>query len=243
MLHKIYSMIHHALLNKYRQFMSQATLPLSIRNMDWDNTTVLRVGGAIRLLDGRIAHAKIVEDVNISDDYHDRKNFIPLGKDNTEHIKADAHSLPMLHDESVDFVASSGTVEHLTNPLKALLEWKRILKTDGLMYMSVPYYKKTFDHRRSVTPFAHLIDDYKNNTGLDDTTHTEEFLKNFDATAELVYHDYDAWYANYITNPQIYTHFHVFDKNLVREMMAHLGFKTEKIFYAEATIEYYGRKI
>ena len=234
---------HYYLLNKYRQYVALATIPMSIRHMDWKNTTVLRVGGAIRLLDGRIAQAKIVKDVNISEDYHDRKNFIPIGRDNTEHIKADAHSLPMLHDESVDFVASSGTVEHLTNPLKALLEWKRILKTGGLMYMSVPYYKKTFDHRRTVTPLSHLIEDYKNNTGLDDTTHTEEALKNFDATKELVYGDFDAWYANYITNPQIYTHFHVFDKNLVREMMAHLGFKAEKIFYGDATIEYYGRKV
>lgn len=203
--------------------------------MDWNNTTVLKVGGTIRILDGRIARAKKVIEVNISDNYHDRKNTVD--------IKADAHSLPMLADESVDFVASSGTVEHLTNPLKALLEWKRILKKGGLMYAGIPYYKKTFDHRRSVTPFQHLLDDYKNNTGLDDKTHTEEFLKNFDATKELVYHDYDAWYANYMTNPQIYTHFHVFDKNLVREMMAHLGFKVEKIFYNDATIEYYGRKI
>ncbi len=149
----------------------------------------------------------------------------------------------MLADESVDFVASSGTIEHLTNPLKALLEWKRILKTGGLMYASIPYYKKTFDHRRVLTPLQHLIDDYKNNTGLDDTTHTEEFLRNFDASKELVYHNWDAWYANYITNPQIYTHFHVFDKKLVRDMMAHLGFKTEKIFYCDATVEYYGRKV
>ena len=223
--------------------MARATIPMSIRRMDWANTTVLRVGGAIRLLDSRIAQAKIVKDVNVSEDYHDRKNFIPLGRDNTEHIKADAHSLPMLADESVDFVASSGTIEHLTNPLKALLEWKRILKTGGLMYASIPYYKKTFDHRRVLTPLQHLIDDYKNNTGLDDTTHTEEFLRNFDASKELVYHNWDAWYANYITNPQIYTHFHVFDKKLVRDMMAHLGFKTEKIFYCDATVEYYGRKV
>lgn len=223
--------------------MSQATLPRSIKKMDWATTTVLRVGGAIRLLDRRLAQAKLVKDVNVSEDYHDRKNFIPLGKNNTEHIKADAHSLPMLEDESVDFVASSGTVEHLTNPLKALLEWKRILKKGGLMYMSVPYYKKTFDHRRAVTPLSHLIEDYKNNTGLDDTTHTEEFLKNFDASKELVYGEFEPWYENFKTNPQIYTHFHVFDKKLVREMMEYLGFKPEKLFYAEATVEYYGRKV
>jgi len=223
--------------------MSQATLPPSIKKMDWATTTVLRVGGAIRLLDRKLAQAKIVKDVNVSENYHDRKNFIPLGRDNTEHIKADAHSLPMLEDESVDFVASSGTVEHLTNPLKALLEWKRILKKGGLMYMSVPYYKKTFDHRRTVTSLAHLIEDYKNNTPLDDTTHTEEFLKNFDASKELVYGTFEPWYENFKTNPQIYTHFHVFDKKLVREMMEHLGFKPEKLFYAEATVEYYGRKV
>ena len=208
---------------------------MSIRRMDWDTTTVLKVGGTIRLLDDRIDRAKKVIEVNISDTYHDRENTVD--------IKADAHSLPMLADNSVDFVASSGTVEHLTNPLKALLEWKRILKKGGLLYAGIPYYKKTFDHKRSVTSLQHLIDDYENDVGLDDTTHTEEFLKNFDATKELVYHDFDAWYANYITNPQIYTHFHVFDKELVRKMMDHVGFKTDTIFYSDAYVEYYGRKI
>lgn len=215
--------------------MSRVTVPMSIRRMDWEDTTVLKIGGRVRVLDGRIVHAKKVIEVNISDTYHGKKNIVD--------IKADAHSLPMLPDESVDFVASAGTIEHLTNPLKALHEWKRILKTGGIMYAGIPYYKKTFDHRRLLTPLEHLIDDYEKNTGLDDQTHIEEFMKNHDSTRDFVYPDYDTWHAAYTSNPQIYTHYHVFDLSLVRKMMEYLGFETIKIFYSGVDVEYYGRKI
>jgi len=228
-------MIQDYLRNKYRQYLSRITVPMTIRRVDWGQATILKIGGRVRVLDGRITQAKKVIEVNISDTYH--------GKNNVVDIKADAHSLPMLSDESVDFIASAGTIEHLTNPLKALYEWKRILKTGGLMYAGIPYYKKTFDHTRSVTPLGHLIDDYEKNIGLDDKTHIEEFMKNHDSTRDFVYPDYDTWYANYMTNPQIYTHYHVFDLSLVREMMTYLGFETIKIFYSAVDVEYYGRKI
>jgi ubiquinone/menaquinone biosynthesis C-methylase UbiE len=228
-------MLHHVLINKYKQFAAHATIPIWFRNTDWDNTTVLKIGGVIKLLDDRIAKAHKIIEVNISPVYHDRNNTVD--------IQADAHELPMLADDSVDLVASSGTVEHLTNPIKALIEWKRILRPGGVIYAGIPYYKKTFDHRREVTPLEHLIEDYNNNTGLDDQTHMEEFLQNFDASKELVYGNWDEWYANYLTNPQIYTHFHVFDKKLVKEMMEYAGFQTVKVCYNDAYVEYYGRKI
>jgi ubiquinone/menaquinone biosynthesis C-methylase UbiE len=227
-------MIRDYLRNKYGQFMFHARLPAPVRHADWGRMTVLKIGGRTAL-DGRMAGAKKMICVDISDTYNNSTNVVD--------IKADAHSLPMLPGESVDFVASSHTIEHLTNPLKALREWKRILKRGGMMYASIPYYKKTFDHRRPVTALEHLIDDYDKNTGLDDTTHTEEFLKNYDVSKDLVYRDYDSWHANYLTNPGIYTHYHVFDLELVRRMMAHLGFQPIKLFYSGISIEYYGRKI
>ena len=196
---------------------------------------VLKIGGKINpFLENMLPIAKRVINVDVSDVYISTKNVLD--------IKSDAHSLPMLADESVDFVASSHTIEHLTNPLKALIEWKRILRKGGIIYASLPYYKKTFDHNRKVTMLSHLVDDLSKDVGLDDPSHNEEFLKNFDIKKDFCFTDYDVWYKNYLSDPSIYTHFHVFDKSLVRDVMELSGYKTIAIFYNYISIEYFGIK-
>lgn len=210
-------------------------LPKSIKSIDWKEKTVLRIGGIINtILEKKIINAKKLLDVNISDNYITLKNKVD--------IKADAHELPMIDSGSVDFVGSSHTIEHLTNPIKALKEWNRILRDGGIIYACIPYYKKTFDHNRKVTELEHLISDYKNNVGLNDETHIQEFIKNHDIEMDVCFKDRESWYKNYITNPLIYTHYHVFDLELVENMMNYCGFKTINIFYNGISIEYFGKK-
>jgi SAM-dependent methyltransferase len=72
---------------------------------------------------------------------------------------------------------SSHCLEHIANPIRALLEWKRILADDGFLLMLLPHKEATFDWRRSVTPLQHLIEDFENCTTEDDTTHFDEILK------------------------------------------------------------------
>ncbi|MEW6054239.1 MAG: glycosyltransferase [Nitrospirota bacterium] len=202
---------------------------------EWNkDKVILRIGGAVNSIIEKIVENNKIISVDISSSYI-----------NTEYrldIQADAHSLPMLSDSSIDLVISSHTIEHLTNPLKALLEWKRILKEDGIIYACIPHYQKTFDHKRCVTTLSHLIEDLNNNVGVDDKSHTEEFLMNFDITKDFCFNNFDIWHKNYLSNPQIYTHYHVFDLYIVREMMNYAGFKEIDIFYRDIHIEYFGRK-
>ena len=53
-------------------------------------------------------------------------------------ITGSAYDLSFLKDESRDFIISSHLLEHLINPLKALKEWKRILKPAGVVFSIVP---------------------------------------------------------------------------------------------------------
>jgi len=65
-----------------------------------------------------------------------------------------------LLDESQDFIISSHVLEHFPNPIKALIEWDRLIKTGGIIFMIVPHKERTFDKCKNRTPLQHLIEDY-----------------------------------------------------------------------------------
>lgn len=54
------------------------------------------------------------------------------------HIVADAEHLPF-KDNSCDAVVCESSLEHFKNPTEAVMEFRRILKPGGLVYVSVPF--------------------------------------------------------------------------------------------------------
>jgi SAM-dependent methyltransferase len=57
--------------------------------------------------------------------------------DNTN-IIADIHNIP-IQDEIFDCIFCTGTLEHVEYPEKVLIEIKRIIKKNGLVYIDVPF--------------------------------------------------------------------------------------------------------
>ena len=113
---------------RFNQIMFYVRCPFTIKFAKWEDETILKIGGKINpILENKISRVKKIISVDVSDKYINSKNIVD--------IQADAHSLPMINSESVDFIASSHTIEHLTNPLKALNEWRRILKTKGIFFL------------------------------------------------------------------------------------------------------------
>ena len=92
----------------------------------------------------------------------------------------DAANLSFALDGSQDFVCSSHVLEHLANPLKAIGEWKRVIKEEGIIYVGVPDKRYIFDHKRQRTPLSHLIDDFEKGVDQTDKTHISDFLENRD---------------------------------------------------------------
>jgi len=91
----------------------------------------------------------------------------------------EATELPFA-DESLDYVASSHVLEHTANPIKALCEWHRVLKSGGIVYMVVPDKEFTFDFSREPTASSHMIDDYLNDVDDTDPTHIDDFVYGID---------------------------------------------------------------
>jgi SAM-dependent methyltransferase len=75
-------------------------------------------------------------------------------------LPGDAINIPV-EDNSLDYVLSSHVVEHLPDPIRAFLEWNRVLKSGGVVFMIFPKREALAnDAKRPITPLAEFIDDY-----------------------------------------------------------------------------------
>jgi len=71
-------------------------------------------------------------------------------------IIAEGDDLP-LADNSVDYVVSSHVLEHFPDPVKAMKEWFRVVRTGGYILAIVPHKDRTFDKDRDRTRLLELI--------------------------------------------------------------------------------------
>jgi ubiquinone/menaquinone biosynthesis C-methylase UbiE len=137
---------------------------------------------------------------------------------------AEATKLVNIGDNLYDFVISSNCLEHIANPLKALSEWKRIVKNKGHILVLVPNRDCTFDHRREVTTFKHLYNDYINSTSEHDLSHLDEILSKHDLSMDPPAGDYEAFKSRSLDNfNNRCLHHHVFNISLLGEMFTFLG--------------------
>nr|WP_315488778.1 methyltransferase domain-containing protein [uncultured Rhodoferax sp.] len=136
----------------------------------------------------------------------------------------EATSMPEFATGAYDFVLSSHMLEHTTNPIKALMEWKRLLKDNGALLLVLPNKRFTFDHRRPVTSIEHMIADFEAGTEEADLTHLPEILAmhDFQRDPDAGDHvDFRNRCMHNITNRCM--HHHVFDIPLAICLFQYLG--------------------
>lgn len=73
----------------------------------------------------------------------------------------DAQKLETIPSGSQNFVIANHVFEHMENCLVALENWLRVLQPGGVVFMAIPDKRFTFDKDREVTPFAHVLDEYR----------------------------------------------------------------------------------
>ncbi|MCB1241863.1 MAG: methyltransferase domain-containing protein [Verrucomicrobiae bacterium] len=72
----------------------------------------------------------------------------------------DGETLASVSDASQDFVIANHVLEHCEDPIGALKNWCRVVKDGGILFITVPDLRYTFDFRRPATPYAHLLVDH-----------------------------------------------------------------------------------
>jgi SAM-dependent methyltransferase len=139
---------------------------------------------------------------------------------------AEAGDPAEIADESYDFVLASHVLEHVANPLRALSEWKRILKPSGTILVVVPHKNGTFDHRRPFTAFEHLKADFESNTTEADLTHLQEILELHDLVRDPPAGSAKQFRERCMQNASRRAmHHHVFSSEVLIEMFSFLAMR------------------
>lgn len=138
----------------------------------------------------------------------------------------DSVNLSMIKDKQYDFLLASHVLEHIANPFKAISEWLRILKDNGIILIILPHKDGTFDHKRPVTDLKHLIEDFELNVGEDDLSHLPEILNLHDFNIHDPTEDFESLKERCLNNYENRClHHHVFDTKLVIEIINYFKIK------------------
>jgi len=155
------------------------------------------------------------------------KTFNFIGSRVGHQYIADATDLSRLKSEHYDFLISSNCLEHVANPIKALFEWKRVVKKNGVLIIVLPNKINNFDRRRHTTSFQHMLDDYNYEIKEDDLTHLEEILENHDLGLDSDAGTHDQFRIRSLDNVNNRTlHHHVFDKSNIIELLNFIDVET-----------------
>jgi SAM-dependent methyltransferase len=148
------------------------------------------------------------------------------GKAPGQRFIAEGADLRMIPNAKYDFVLSSHMLEHTANPLRALAEWGRLLKSGGALVLVVPHRDGTFDHRRPITTMSHLVEDFETSMGEDDLTHLPEILRLHDHSRDPGLTDVSTFRERAERNFEFRSlHHHVFDPRLAVDAVLHAGFE------------------
>jgi SAM-dependent methyltransferase len=73
----------------------------------------------------------------------------------------DGETLGKVGTGTLDFVIANHFLEHCENPIQTIVNFARVLKDDGILYMAVPDKRYTFDLDRSATPYTILSETFR----------------------------------------------------------------------------------
>jgi SAM-dependent methyltransferase len=228
--YKIYAPLRQTILNRNRRIYKNNYSIFS-------NANGIEIGGPSDIFKktGPIPIYELVaniDNINFSDktfwgDISSGNNFkYNDQKQNGKQFITDATDLSMIGDNTYDFLLTSHVLEHIANPIKALYEWKRVIKKEGHLLIILPSMNHTFDWKRKLTELSHIIDDYKNNMQENDETHFEEIIKMHDVEKDTTVSSYEEHVRRTKNNySSRIVHHHTFNMNLLKSLLEYCTFE------------------
>jgi SAM-dependent methyltransferase len=99
-------------------------------------------------------------------------------------IVDDAATLATLADGEVDFVVANHVLEHLEDPIGALENWLRVVRPRGVVLLTLPDARHTFDVARERTSVEHLLRDHREGPAVSRRAHYEEWARTIECRPE-----------------------------------------------------------
>jgi SAM-dependent methyltransferase len=131
-------------------------------------------------------------------------------------------------DASQDFVVANHFLEHCQDPIGTLKTFLRVLRPDGVVYLTVPDKRYTFDRDRPVTPLEHLLRDHEDGPEWSRREHFEEYVRLALGVTDPVECDRR---VDHLLDTNYSIHYHVWTQKELAELltavMDDLGFDIE----------------
>ncbi|MEJ2607323.1 MAG: methyltransferase domain-containing protein [Anaerolineales bacterium] len=120
-------------------------------------------------------------------------------------------------DASQDFVIANHLLEHCQNPIGALENWLRVLHMDGVLFLSIPDKRYTFDYSRPITDLNHVVRDWREGPAWSRKQHFEEWAR----LVERVSVEQIQRRADTLAQSNASIHFHVWTAEAIRELLGY----------------------
>jgi SAM-dependent methyltransferase len=115
--------------------------------------------------------------------------------------------LTKFDDESLDFVIANHLLEHVEDPIGALHNFLRVVRAGGIVFLTLPDARHTFDRERARTTVDHLLRDHREGPEVSRREHFEEIARTVDCVPEELV----AQRAHEIAADRARHHFHVWE--------------------------------
>ncbi len=127
-----------------------------------------------------------------------------------------------------DVVISSHMLEHCANPIKVILEMKKIINPGGYILFVVPGNKNCLDRFRHVTDFSHILKDYEDDVSEGDLTHLEEVIMKHNYAEDYALLSKEDFREKCLENIKYrIMHHHVFNSKLLTEISEYCQLKVK----------------
>ena len=144
----------------------------------------------------------------------------------------EANNLASIKDAQYDFLLASHCLEHCANAIQAVEEWLRVVKPAGIILLVLPDKNLTFDHKRKITNFEHLLNDYQNATGEKDLFHVPEILELHDLSMDKEAGEKEKFKKRSLNNfENRCLHHHVFNFELLKKLYSYLGIEILSTYF------------
>jgi len=120
-------------------------------------------------------------------------------------IVDDGERLTSVGDATQDFVIACQVLEHCQSPLATIEQWTRVLRPGGILFVTLPDKRFSFDVDRPVTTVEHVLRDYRDGPAWSRQQHFEEWV----ALVEKVPPPRRATRTNELIREDYSIHFHV----------------------------------
>jgi SAM-dependent methyltransferase len=134
-------------------------------------------------------------------------------------IVDDGETLATVGDATQDFLIANHFVEHCEDPIGALRNFLRVLKPGGILFLTIPDKRFTFDRERPVTTLDHLHADARDGGEGSRRSHYEEHARALD---HLTDEAQVAARVDELMRDRLRTHFHVWTQTEILELVVWL---------------------